>query len=231
MGIDIDHCITGNDFSVESAEILAAVNSYAEYSLSNTGVHIIVKGNADIKGGRNTKKGIEIYTAARYFTFTGNVIEGYEHLSDDLSGFMAIYDKYIACEDNHREKRETPPINISNNDINTNNNNNSIFDIIINIRKSRQGELFTRLFDTGDISGYKNDASSADMALMNILPFWTCGNVSQMIEIFNLSALAKREKWRKRPDYQIRTVEKALKNWNGKTYDPEELKKQRQKQL
>lgn len=219
IGVDIDHCYDGENFTDESYNILAKINSYAEFSPSGEGVHIIVKGDVDITGGKNTKIGLEMYNTGRYFTVTGNVIKNYETLSNDVSGFMDIYNRYITKEKNNHEERElnNPPQNNISSRI-----DETVDDIINNIRKSRQSELFSRLFDDGDTSNYNNDDSSADMALMNILPFWTGGDITKMLAIFNKSALARRDKWQKRKDYQGYTINKALKSWNGKIYDPKE---------
>lgn len=95
------------------------------------------------------------------------------------------------------------------------------FRIIDKIRESKQGYAFARLFDDGDISKYHNDHSAADMALMNMLTFWTNGNREQMERIFDMSALANRDKWIQRADYRQNTINKALEFWNGVSYkDP-----------
>ena len=94
-------------------------------------------------------------------------------------------------------------------------------EVIERIRNSKQGSLFHELFDLGSTERYDGDDSSADMALMNILPFWTHGNPEQMERIFGLSALAKRDKWTERPDYRQRTIQKALDSWNGSFYGDE----------
>lgn len=93
-------------------------------------------------------------------------------------------------------------------------------EVIEKIHSSKQQELFHQLFDDGDISKYSNDESAADFALLSILPFWTHGNREQMERIFNRSALAKRDKWQEREDYRERTIDNALKSWNGVCYDP-----------
>ncbi|SEA36478.1 phage/plasmid primase, P4 family, partial [Selenomonas ruminantium] len=108
-----------------------------------------------------------------------------------------------------------------------NGNELTVDEIIEKIRQSEQALLFSSLFDYGDLAPYKGDDSAADLALMNILPFWTGGNFEMMREIFSLSALARREKWERR-DYQDRTIQKALADWNGQIYDIEQYKKNKQ---
>ena len=91
-------------------------------------------------------------------------------------------------------------------------------EIIEKIRQSKQGGLFSKLFDDGDISDYADDNSSADLALMNILPFWVNGNAEAMKRIFGLSALAQRDKWKDRADYREMTIATAIESWNGEYY-------------
>ena len=100
-------------------------------------------------------------------------------------------------------------------------------EIVARIRKSRQGEMFAALYDRGDISAYNNDDSAADMALMNMLPFWCDGDAALMEAVFSESALGQREKWRNRKDYREQTVSKALETWNGQVYDPEAYKQKK----
>lgn len=57
-----------------------------------------------------------------------------------------------------------------------------------------------------DETGQQFDHSLADAALMERLAFWTGYDETRMIRIFGQSALAQRDKWQKRPDYQARTV-------------------------
>lgn len=53
------------------------------------------------------------------------------------------------------------------------------------------------------------DASSADMALMMHLAFWTGKNCERMKRLFERSGLI-RKKWHERPDYQLRTITGAV---------------------
>lgn len=73
-GVDLDGCRDPETGDIEpwAAEIIEAMDSYAEVSPSGTGVHIIAKGKvpAPLKRLR-----IEIYSAERYFTVTGQILE------------------------------------------------------------------------------------------------------------------------------------------------------------
>ena len=86
------------------------------------------------------------------------------------------------------------------------------------IRRSKSGDLFKRLFDDGDTTGYPS-RSEAHLALMNMLPFYTKGDKDKMIAVFKLSALARdMGAHGDRADYLERTAQKALDTWDGEIY-------------
>ena len=84
--------------------------------------------------------------------------------------------------------------------------------LIEKARQAHNGDLFSRLYFDGDTSGYKSQ-SEADLALCNILAFWTGKNQAQMDRLFRLSALY-REKWDivhvRGQTYGEATIDKAI---------------------
>ena len=77
VGIDFDHCITDNVLQEPAKGWISPIITYAEQSVSGTGVHCIARAkpiqavtykNADGKGS------VEIYSTSRYFTFTGHIL-------------------------------------------------------------------------------------------------------------------------------------------------------------
>ena len=83
-------------------------------------------------------------------------------------------------------------------------------DLCVQIYNSKQGQLFRQLFE-GDIS-YHGSQSEADLALCNILAFWTGKDSCQMDRIVRASGLY-RPKWDKRhgsKTYGEMTISKAL---------------------
>ena len=134
-----------------------------------------------------------------------------------VSEFRAEVDKLLA-EIPAQEKKESPsPVLLNDLDSDTL-EQLSDDEVIERILNSKQGERFAKLFNDGDTSAYNDDDSSADMALMSMLPFWTGGNAEQMERIFSRSALAQRDKWKNRADYKQMTIEHALTLWNGESY-------------
>lgn len=217
VGIDIDHCIEGGVVNKEGQKIIDDFTGYVELSPSGAGVHIIVK--ADIADGKGRRKGnIEIYPAGRFFTVTGNVIPGYEKISTEgkaLQALIAIVDAKTPLQELPQNPLIDPPEMLGS-------------ELINKIRQSGQGAKFEALYDRGDLSAYGGDDSAADQALMNILAWWTNGDMLAMERMFTSSALGKREKWANRQDYRDRTIQEAIRGMNGNGYDPVKYKEQKQ---
>jgi putative DNA primase/helicase len=85
IGIDLDAVIDAEtgEISERARNIIAACNSYTEYSPSGRGVHIIVAGDtaALFDDGRahsfkSNAIGVEVFCGAQYFTFTGKRYSG-----------------------------------------------------------------------------------------------------------------------------------------------------------
>ena len=86
------------------------------------------------------------------------------------------------------------------------------------IEKASRNEKFNQLYHYGNYSG---DASKDDMALINILIFWTGGNGEQIDRIYRSSALM-RDKWNRRQSgstYGQMTINKCLRTYRGSFYN------------
>lgn len=80
-GVDLDHCVDEQGNVHPAAfKMVVAIGSYAEFSPSKTGIHCIVRAEVG-KGVRTpgTEWGgnFEAYDRERYFTMTGDVLEGF----------------------------------------------------------------------------------------------------------------------------------------------------------
>lgn len=76
VGVDLDDC---RDPETEECEpwattIIEALDSYTEVSPSGTGYHVLVEGA--LTGERNRRDNVELYDDARFFTVTGNHVDG-----------------------------------------------------------------------------------------------------------------------------------------------------------
>jgi putative DNA primase/helicase len=75
-GVDLDQCrdpATGI-IKAWAQEIITALSSYTELSPSETGVHVIIAGKLPPEGRK--KDCIEMYDSGRFFTMTGEHLEG-----------------------------------------------------------------------------------------------------------------------------------------------------------
>ncbi|WP_041299977.1 YfjI family protein [Hyphomicrobium sp. MC1] len=74
-GIDFDHCISDSgSFSSLAAATIELGETYGEISPSGEGVHLLALGKAPTIKRDDIR--VEVYTAGRYFTFTGDQIDG-----------------------------------------------------------------------------------------------------------------------------------------------------------
>ena len=104
VGIDLDKCIADDGAIAPWAqEIIDSTKSYTETSPSGKGLHIITKG----KWGRGSRKGgLEVYDRERYFTMTGQHLEGTpETINDRQAELDALRKEYFGegKKSNHKK--------------------------------------------------------------------------------------------------------------------------------
>ena len=202
-GIDLDKCRNPETGAIESwaFDIVKDLNSYTELSPSGKGLHVLVLGNKPV--GRNRTGRIEIYSTARYFTVTGNHLEGTPATIETRSAELAeLQARLFPCSDS----KQLPRREISREEVGT----VGLSDEEI-IRKAGCGvqcQKF-RLLWGGDTSNYGGDHSAADLALCNLLAFHT-QRPDQIDRLFRQSSLM-REKW-EREDYRNSTVNRAIRD-------------------
>lgn len=214
--IDIDHCLSDGGLSDAAQDICVLMKSYAEKSPSGEGVRIIFKSGDFVYDKekyyiKNPNNGIEIYTEGttnRFVTITGNTVYAYP-IGNDLEALQTILDRYMLRPQSSKAGKNTASVA---------DQTQPDFDIDEEqiITKAMRNYSFASLFN-GDMSAYNNDHSSADLALCNMLAFWTGKDAYKMDRIFRKSAL-HREKWN-REDYRNATISKAIANC-GETYNP-----------
>lgn len=198
IGVDWDHvrdAQTGEWAAVVPDEI-RSLETYAEISPSGTGAHAILLGDA-LPGKRSRAgDGPEFYASGRFFTVTGNHIDGTpEEVQTPPPGALeALYRQYIPAEEEHTRAPGPAPAAALGDD-----------EIIKRATAAKNGEAFSSLFN-GDFSGYPSQ-SEADAALCARLAFWT-QDAGQIDRLFRRSGLY-REKW-DREDYRARTIGSAI---------------------
>lgn len=198
-GIDLDHFLDrGGEYELRAIDIIDALNSYAEYSPSKTGAHVIVR--TQLPAGFVRQPGrVECYDSGRYFTVTGDQIAGTPDTIADWDG-EALVDVLFPGGQERRVTltpiRLAPPAPIVMDD-------KQLLDTAI---RARNGSKFLELWN-GGIAAYGSH-SEADAALCAHLAWWTNGDAGRVDALFRQSGLM-RDKWEQRPDYRAKTVERA----------------------
>lgn len=177
FGVDLDHCMDNTDFVDEFVETL---QSYAEFSRSGDGIHIICKGK--LPEGNRRKGNVEMYSEGRYFICTGNIYNAeYIKIKDCTESVKVLHSKYLPNSVPKAEVRKHVVVDLDD------------AEIIDKARACKSGSLFSMLY-SGQWEGLFPSQSEADLALCNQLAFWTGRNEAQMDRIFRTSGLF-RKKW------------------------------------
>jgi len=205
VGIDIDHCVEPDgQLTPLAREVIDRIGSYAELSPSNTGVHILCRAPGLIYGSdylaKNSDIGLEIYVAgqtSRYLTFTGERLNDLDVTPDCGAAVLAIADKYMR----RAGKSDAPAARVVDftdyEDETTAALNDA--EVLARIRAAGNAEKFERLY-RGEWSGDYGSQSEADLALANILAFYTQANAAQCERLFRKSSLM-REKFDRPGNY------------------------------
>ncbi|MFJ7736422.1 phage/plasmid primase, P4 family [Lysinibacillus sp. NPDC097287] len=195
IGVDIDKCVTYSADDTEKTnpiintfakEIIDTLDSYTEFSVSGTGVHIIIKGSLPQSvvgtGRKNAKHGLEIYQYGRYFTMTGNR-ENSNEIYDRTDELAEIFEKYFDDSDVQGRVNlaefEKDEIKLS---------NDALWEKMF---RSKNGDEIRSLYNGNLIN---DDHSSSDLSLANHLAFWTGKSASRMDSMFRETSLM-RDKW------------------------------------
>lgn len=203
LGVDIDHCKdheTGA-LTAEAKDIINTVDSYTEFSQSGSGIHIICYGKLP-EGGRRRKGNVETYEVGRYFIMTGNTIDdGHLDIEERTQELAIIHEKYLAS---NKPKKSNSTSSVELLDL-------SESEIIDKACNAKNGFLFKSLMD-GTWSSNYGSQSEADLAIANLLAFWTGKNALMMDSIIRKSSLY-RDKWDERhgaDTYGNITIRKAI---------------------
>lgn len=205
FGVDIDgveaeirEFIDGGNGIV--TEFIRTLQSYAELSPSGKGIHIICRGSLP-NGGRR-RGNVEMYDSGRFFTVTGNCFGDYSDIRDNTEAIKPLHEKYLGGNKVEPVQRAICPAELP----------ASAAEVLELARKAKNGYKFQSLF-AGNYSEYSSQ-SEADMALCNMLAFWTGRNTALMDELFRQSGLM-RDKWDRKQSgstYGALTIAKAAEN-------------------
>ena len=213
FGVDID----GVEGAIEDyrhgetdnivAEFIHTLQSYAEYSQSGHGIHIICRGKLPPAGRR--KNNVEMYDSGRFFIMTGRPAAEYADVRDCTEAIKPLHEKYIGGGTEPTTGIEHPaPLNLSE------------AEIIRLIENSKQREAFSKLY-SGKWDSMYTSQSEADLGFCNMLAFWCRCDEQLMDKIFRASGLM-REKWDRKQSgstYGKITLHKAIKDC-PRVYEP-----------
>lgn len=185
VGIDLDNCFEEGQPVSWAQDLVEQMGSYAEITPSGKGLHIIVSG--ELNGKRRRKGPVEVYSSGRFFTVTGNSLNGIQHIAENQEGIDEFYLTHFADDPVPVHKQEHGRI----------------------LQGLQSIPAFVRLYN-GDVGSYPSQ-SEADLALCSMVARRT--DDAQVIDgIFRASGLM-RDKWdeqRGEQTYGQITINKAL---------------------
>jgi len=213
-GIDLDKCRhpkTG-EITADAWAIIRTVDSYSEISVSGTGIHILAFG--ELPPGGRRRNNVELYSRNRYFIVTGQHLAGTPTTIHERTAVLTTLYATLARPEPSPRPAALPPVvqSITLDDAT----------LLVQARAARNGAQFTALWN-GDVSAYGDDESAADLALANLLAFWTGRDAVRMDQLFRQSGLM-RAKWDSRrgdSTYGQRTIDRAIADC-ANTYEPME---------
>lgn len=222
LGIDIDHCLEGVTITHEQkekiAQLIIEADTYTEISPSGTGLHLYLALSAPLSLVTNKHEPFEAYTSGRYFTVTGNAYRESRGIRTITPAeALALLEIIGYPWGKLGGKSEQLPANLPMNDAVSTHpavsretvTHETGKDLLEKMFKSKGGKKIQALYD-GDTSAYKGDGSSADMAFVSHLAFWTRKNAPLMEALWIASPLGAREKTQGRKDYRDRTIAAAI---------------------
>jgi hypothetical protein len=199
-GVDFDHCVNGEDVNPHAANVLRELDSYAEFSPSGTGLHVIVC--ATVNGGKNrtskTPWGAEFenYDRGRFFCMTGrHVPDTPRTVNERQRQLDAVRAKMFPPQEKPAAQHAAPAADDR--------------DLLALAGHAKNGADFDALYRGQHSYG---SASEADLALCNLLAFWFGPDPAAIDRAFRGSGLM-RPKWdttRGETTYGAQTIETAL---------------------
>jgi hypothetical protein len=197
-GVDLDHCVTDGQLDGHAAALVLALDSYSEISPSGTGVHVIIR--AELNGSRRRTGNFEAYDKGRFFCVTG----------DRLPDTPTTVNERQAQLDEVRAEMFPPAPEPQKRAVPVTINSADDHELLELAGRAKNGWDFDALY-RGSWERYDSQ-SEADLALCNMLAFWTGPDPDRIDRLFRGSGLW-REKWdeaRGDSTYGEQTIARAL---------------------
>jgi putative DNA primase/helicase len=190
--VDLDDGLSEAD----QGAVMVTLDSYSERSPSGTGYHVILR--ADLNGHGRHPQGIGVFQEARFFYFTGSHVQGTPKTIEERQAQLEdVLARFLPAPEPSLRKDTLPaqPVELD---------DRELLDVAM---RARNGAKFERLWN-GDTTGHGDDDSAADLALCNMLAFYTGRDPDRIDRMFRASGLV-RAKW-DRDDYRQRTIATAI---------------------
>jgi primase-polymerase (primpol)-like protein len=201
VGVDLDwKAWPSEGIPGEAVAIVGRLPSYAEYSPSGRGVHILLRGKLPPSVGhkRVLAPGVEleVYEHTRFFTVTGQHYQGSpQELRDCQAELESLCAELFTSA-------AAPPIPTVVRQVDLGDS-----ELLERMFAARNGREVKQLWD-GDAGQYGGDRSRADLALAGHLMFWCGGDTARADRLFRQSGLY-RQKWDERHFADGRTYGQA----------------------
>jgi hypothetical protein len=183
--VDLDD-IDCPDAQQRQIDIAADFDTYQERSPSGSGLHIIGKGSVP-SGRRVSKLGIEVYSNERYMTVTGDVFDNKNEIKLEQAKLSLLWEMLGSNRGRSVEVHSGQEPEVDDD-----------LTVYNKAAAAANGEKFLDLWN-GNWQKYHFTQSEADLALCNIIAFWT-PNKDQLRRMFYRSGLFRAEK-STRPSY------------------------------
>ncbi len=157
---------------------------------------------------KNAELDIEIWNTGKYVMLTGEYVTRCDSMKSKTKQMKRVIEQYFPekpkVESGENLHHQAVPKMVTT-------SNQTAADVIQIAERSRNGELFRALM-RGDTSAHNGDDSAADLALCNLLAFYTRKDADLMDQIFRSSGLM-RPKWDTRrgtSTYGQQTIQRAI---------------------
>lgn len=188
-GVDFDKCVSNGEIEPEKLAHIDFLDSYTEFSQSETGAHVIVKATLPPGGRKSIKHNTEMYDNKRFFVVTGNVFGGFPRsINERQTHIEHLHAQIFPAKQSQVQAQTVGHRNTQANAVDMNDEA-----LLKRMFGSVNGAKIRSLYD-GNRDGYDGDDSAADLALCNYLAFWTGNDEERINRLFKQSGLY-RAKW------------------------------------
>lgn len=215
--IDLDHCIdpTNGELSELAGEVVDSMVTFTELSQSETGLHLfaLVDDKTGLKAVKRPE--IEIYFSGRFCACTFNVQRAIEP-QNETNAIMNLYHRFrkVSTVD---AILPTKPLDLTDEDL------------LAMAKSARNGRKFEMLWSgKWKELGYPSQ-SEADMALCDLLAYWTGRDPQRMEELFRHSGLYRKKF--ENIQYRTRTIEEACRSCTSTFADSKNTMERNEREL